>query len=255
MSEKEWFKKYGWAAYQLMYQQVGTTDMTHNLRSICEFPPALTCPHGKTPDQPCEECFKDVPASEEKHRMERMVIPPIIIRDPKGRAMTTVHDPMTAQTILYALNKAKELEVELKAIKQAHWDARAKWGFDNDGDPTPVALTFPTFDHLITDDWNEVIERQKQLQSSHNEAVKAAECHASEVKHLQDQLTEAHKLLCGDFHSKFCASLTKDHWGSADVPCNCKPDKYKIKLLPERENLSSGGFTAAILDAKTKGQE
>lgn len=41
---------------------------------------------------------------------------------------------------------------EVAALKQAYWEARAILGFDNDGDPTPAALTFPTIPDLMRRD-------------------------------------------------------------------------------------------------------
>jgi hypothetical protein len=37
-------------------------------------------------------------------------------------------------------------------LRQACWDARATLGFDNDGDPTPAALVYPTLAELVKRD-------------------------------------------------------------------------------------------------------
>lgn len=43
----------------------------------------------------------------------------------------------------------------VRELKQAYWEARAILGFDNDGDPTPDALTHPPFPELMRRDATE----------------------------------------------------------------------------------------------------
>lgn len=58
-----------------------------------------------------------------------------------------------AAIIQRAIDAAKApLQAEIDRLRQAHWDARAAWGMDNDGQPTPAALT-SDFCALIRDDW------------------------------------------------------------------------------------------------------
>lgn len=52
---------------------------------------------------------------------------------------------------------AAALQAEIDGLRQAHWDARAKWGFDNDGQPTPQAVA-GDFAAFMTDDWQTVGE-------------------------------------------------------------------------------------------------
>lgn len=56
---------------------------------------------------------------------------------------------------LYDEASVAGLVSEVNRLKQAIWDARAIMGFDNDGDPTPAALTHPPIADLCIRDATE----------------------------------------------------------------------------------------------------
>jgi len=60
-------------------------------------------------------------------------------------------------------------KTELAELRQAVWEARAILGFDNDGDPTPDALTFPTLAVLVKRD---AAEFRKDYDGACDEATK-----------------------------------------------------------------------------------
>lgn len=52
----------------------------------------------------------------------------------------------------------------------------------------------------------------------------AVECHESERRALNETLEKVLEFAGNpDVHSKYCQSLTKDHWGSGPFPCTCRP--------------------------------
>jgi hypothetical protein len=85
---------------------------------------------------------------------------------------------------------------ERDALRQAHWDARAAAGFDNDGDPTPRAVA-SDFAALIRSDWRSMQESLDESRAesdaaesalaSAREALKAAD---AAMNHMGDVLNE-----------------------------------------------------------------
>ncbi len=59
--------------------------------------------------------------------------------------------------------EVERLRDEISRLRQAHWDGRAAWGFDNGGDPTPEAVC-SDFSSLIRDDWKEVVAYTRELE-------------------------------------------------------------------------------------------
>lgn len=54
-----------------------------------------------------------------------------------------------------ALRHVQSVIAERDALRQACWHARAIMGFDNAGDPTPAALSYPPLAQLIVDNAHE----------------------------------------------------------------------------------------------------
>jgi hypothetical protein len=71
----------------------------------------------------------------------------------------------------------QEAERERDDLRQAHWDARAAAGFDNDGDPTPRAVA-SDFAALIRSDWRSM---QESLDESRAESDAAESALASSL--------------------------------------------------------------------------
>lgn len=65
------------------------------------------------------------------------------------------------------LHQLAERDAKLAELRQACWEARAVLGFDNDGDPTPDALVYPSLADLVRRD---AAEFRKDYDEACNEA-------------------------------------------------------------------------------------
>jgi len=84
---------------------------------------------------------------------------------------------------IYTATDYEALRAEVERLRQAHWDARAVMGFDNDGDPTP---------HAVVSDFCELILRDaKAMRADLDESRKEAEAAEARVAAYAEQLQEA----------------------------------------------------------------
>jgi hypothetical protein len=79
---------------------------------------------------------------------------------------------------------------ERDALRQAHWDARAAAGFDNDGDPTPRAVA-SDFAALIRSDWRSMQESLDESRAESDAAESALASARSEALEEAARLVEA----------------------------------------------------------------
>lgn len=83
---------------------------------------------------------------------------------------TTTSDEDLRAQVANLQSERDALAAEVERYRQAIWDARALMGFDNDGDPTPAAVTYP---HLADMLLRDAAEFRKDYDEACSEAAEA----------------------------------------------------------------------------------
>jgi hypothetical protein len=123
--------------------------------------------------------------------------------------------------------RVAELEAQVAALRQAHWDGRAIGGFDNDGDPTPAAVT-SDFPALIRSDWTDMRSDLDAACKDAHGAIAERDALRTRVAELGEE-RDAFRTRATEADALAGALILCSKHIGAELPCDC-PTRYYTEV-------------------------